>query len=45
MMRLEIESSSMLADEAPSVRVIDGPPESEVTVTVTATDAKDHRWE
>jgi dienelactone hydrolase len=45
MMRLEIESSSMLADEAPSVRVIDGPPESEVTVTVTTTDAKDHRWE
>jgi dienelactone hydrolase len=25
--------------------VIDGPPQSDVTVTVSATDAKDHRWE
>src|SRR5215207_218170 len=44
-MRLEIEPTRPLADEAPSVRVIDGPPESEVTITVTATDATDHRWE
>jgi dienelactone hydrolase len=44
-MRLEIEPTSTLADEAPAVRVIDGPPDSEVTITVTAMDATDHRWE
>src|SRR5215217_2178618 len=44
-MRLEIEPISGLADETPSVKVIDGPPQSEVTIIVAATDAKDHRWE
>jgi dienelactone hydrolase len=44
-MRLEIELTSTLADEAPSVKVIGCPPESEVTITVAATDAKAHRWE
>src|SRR5918997_5700358 len=44
-MRLEIEPTSTLADEAPAVGVIDGPPDSEVTITVTAMDATDHRWE
>ncbi len=44
-MRLEIEPIMPLADEAPSVRVIDGPLESELTITATATDAADHRWE
>jgi dienelactone hydrolase len=44
-MRLEIEPTSGPADETPSVKVISCPPESEVTITVAATDAKDHRWE
>ena len=44
-MRLEIEPMSRLADEAPSVRVINGSPASEVTLTVAVTDAKDHLWE
>jgi dienelactone hydrolase len=44
-MRLEIEPTSGLADETPSVKVIDGPPQSEVTIIVAATDAKDQRWE
>src|SRR5215216_2926827 len=44
-MRLEIEPISGLADETPSVKGIDGPPQSEVTIIVAATDAKDHRWE
>lgn len=44
-MRLEIEPISDLADEAPSVKVIDCPQESEVTITAAATDARDHRWE
>src|SRR5215211_4903171 len=44
-MRLEIEPTSGLADETPSVKVINGPPQSEVMIIVAATDAKDHRWE
>ena len=44
-MRLEIEPTSGLADETLSVKVIDCPPQSEVMIIVTATDAKDHRWE
>src|SRR5215218_3965569 len=44
-MRLEVEPASGPADEVPYVKVIGGLPESEVTITVTATDAKDHRWE
>jgi acyl-CoA thioester hydrolase/bile acid acetyltransferase-like protein len=44
-MRFEIQPSDGPADEAPSVRVVDGPAESEVEITVAATDAKDHRWE
>src|SRR5919199_6123218 len=44
-MRLEIEPTSGLADETPSVKVIDGPPQSEVMIIVAATDANDHRWE
>lgn len=44
-MRLEVEPISGPADEAPSVKVIDGLPQSEVTITVAVTDAKDHRWE
>ena len=43
-MRLEIEPTSSLADETPSVKVFDGPPQSEVTIIVAATDANDHRW-
>jgi dienelactone hydrolase len=43
-MRLEIEPISRLADEAPSVKVINSSPESMVTISVTVTDAKDHRW-
>ncbi len=44
-MRLEIEPTGGLADETLSVKVIDGPPESEVMIIVATTDAKDHRWE
>jgi dipeptidyl aminopeptidase/acylaminoacyl peptidase len=44
-MRLEIDPSDGPADEAPSVRVVDCPAESEVEIAVTAMDAKDHRWE
>ena len=44
-MRLEIHPISGPADETILVKVIDGPPESEVTITVAVTDAKDHRWE
>ncbi len=44
-MRLEIQPISGLADETPSVKVIDGPPGTEVTITAAVTDAKDHRWE
>jgi hypothetical protein len=45
MMRLEIEPTTGLADETLSVKVFDGPPQSEVTIIVAATDANDHRWE
>lgn len=41
-MRFEIQPSDGPADEAPSVRVVDGPAESDVEITVAATDAKDH---
>src|SRR3712207_3645039 len=44
-MRLEIHPISGPADETLLVKVIDGPPESEVTITVAVKDAKDHRWE
>ena len=44
-MRLEVEPAKGPADEAPSVKVSDAPPEGEVTLTVLATDAKGHRWE
>lgn len=44
-MRLVIEPTTTLADEAPSVKVVGASPESEVKITIAATDAKDHRWE
>ena len=44
-MCLEVEPISGPADETPSVKVIDGLPQSEVTITVAVTDAKDHHWE
>jgi dienelactone hydrolase len=43
--RFEIEPISGPADEIPSMTVIDGPVARAVTITVTVTDAKDHRWE
>ncbi len=42
---MEVHPISGPADETILVKVIDGPPESEVTITVAVKDAKDHRWE
>lgn len=44
-MRLEVHPIDGPADEAPSVRVMDGPAESEITITAVGTDIEDHRWE
>lgn len=44
-MRFEIDPIRGLADEVPSVRVIDGPAEGEVRLNVACVDAKNHSWE
>jgi hypothetical protein len=44
-MRLEINPISRLADETLLAKMIDGPQESEMTITVAVTDTRDHHWE
>ena len=44
-MWFEIDPLSGLADEVLSVRVIDSPGDSEVTLGVACVDAKNHAWE
>ena len=44
-MRLEIDPVSGLTDEVPSMRVVEGPLESEAALSAAVADAESHLWE